>query len=52
MKYFIRYKYSRNGTSWTHTSAIVNATTDYMAERIIQGRHPGCDVEIEDIQER
>lgn len=51
MRFQVRYKYSRNGKSWTETSVIVTATSDYMAERIVQGKHPGCEVIIREIKE-
>ena len=52
MKFFIRYKYSRNGVSWTHASITINTTSDYMAEKIVKGRHPGCEVIILAMEER
>ena len=54
MKFFVRYKYSKTGkpSSWNHAYITVNATSDLMAEKIVQGRHPGYFVEIESIEEK
>lgn len=52
MRYQISYKYRREGSSsWSSTSAVITATSDYMAERCIEGRHPGCEVLITQIRE-
>ena len=53
MKFFVRYKWKRPTSSgWFQNSVTVTATSDYMAEKIVQGKHPGCEVIIISIEQR
>ena len=38
--YYISFKYSRNGSSWTITSRSVRAESDYGAIRQIESMYP------------
>lgn len=55
MKYIVKYRWKKlslPNSSWTSTIKVtVTATSDYMAEKIVQGKHPGCEIRIESIEE-
>lgn len=52
MRYSVNYQYRRAGSSaWSNCTFVVTATSDYMAEKCIQSRHPGCEVMIKSIKE-
>ncbi|BDU22914.1 hypothetical protein DYGSA30_43710 [Dyella sp. GSA-30] len=50
-QYKIRYAYKKpEHKSWASRIAHVKATTESGAITIIEGKHPGCDIEIRSIE--